>query len=593
MALFWIGLVFFLCAACDFANSQSLLGTSVNILQVPTTASNQQLGRQMAMSYDSNVIIGGSLGQNSVFVFVRGAFGYTQVAILQPMTTFSFDPNQGFFGGVDTDFGGPAVSGNGDVIVVGYSGDRSSVPAGVYTSATVSRAQLATDNQKSDGSVYVFRRSSPGSNSWNLDAYIRDFGSACDVGNCSFGYTVAITADGTTIAANIRNGQSVGSVSTGMIIVYRYIFGQWNKIATLANPFVTQPEGGYAFGSYLSFSPSGSALFAGGGMQSTTFAAVYLNDFTTSIIVRNAGIPVLRGCISNDTNTLFMVSSDFITPNNLFVFKFNGTAYVLYQNVTVSKIARSLPWIACAADASTVFFGSWITPLQGSVFSAELSTSTLQYSLVDNQYSDPSALGAQFGYGVSLAYNGVVAVSAPFTSTRATPYVGTIFVYTPVPKTSAGTVTLGGLVTGSLNVSSTTTIVVNATTPLVVQGALVIDGGSSLSLVTGTSGTFTVITAGSITGSFSSITAQSSNPQEPCASVQSSVYTTTTLTVTVQLNSSCSSLSTGAIIGIAVGASVGGLLLVAGIIILSCYLKKRATMQSNQMIKHQEMNNLR
>lgn len=68
-------------------------------------------------------------------------------------------------------------------------------------------------------------------------------------------------------------------------------------------------------------------------------------------------------------------------------------------------------------------------------------------------------------------------------------------------------------------------------------------------------------------------------------------YGSTSLTVTITVaDSACSSggLSTGAIIGIAVGAGVGGLLLAGAAILFLCLTKKRRDRKINNELQREQ-----
>ena len=54
-------------------------------------------------------------------------------------------------------------------------------------------------------------------------------------------------------------------------------------------------------------------------------------------------------------------------------------------------------------------------------------------------------------------------------------------------------------------------------------------------------------------------------------------------------SSACGTLSTGAIVGIAIGAAVGGVAVVVGIVLLIKYLTSRQDASANSMLRQQQM----
>lgn len=163
----------------------------------------------------------------------------------------------------------------------------------------------------------------------------------------------------------------------------------------------------------------------------------------------------------------------------------------------------------------------------------------------------------------------------------------------------AGSVASSASYAGNLVLDASSTLATQAGVTTTVAGALVIRAGASLVIrgVTGSgsnsnraTSTLVVASAGSITGTFSSVTAV---PADSCqtASVSMSSYTATSLSVTVNVagNPCSGGLSQGAIIGIAVGASVGGLLLAAAIVILFVFWRRRQTASANQEIRMKEL----
>ncbi len=123
------------------------------------------------------------------------------------------------------------------------------------------------------------------------------------------------------------------------------------------------------------------------------------------------------------------------------------------------------------------------------------------------------------------------------------------------------------------------------------SGSVSIDPNASLFLFVVQPGSYVVVAAAVIFGKFRT-TSVSGFPLLPCErAVVQETYTSTTMSVIVSVQSDqCSSaLSTGAIIGIAVAATVGVVLIVLALVLLRWRLNVKRDLKENMKFKEREI----
>jgi len=149
---------------------------------------NSEFGRSVSIDGDTMVVgAPGDIGGGAVYVFVRDMNGWTETARL---VSDNLD---------DMDRFGGSVSIDGDILVVGAVGERSTA-TGVDGDGSIN----APGNPS--GAAYVFARGQDGS--WTQQAYLK----ASNTGaNDNFGYAVAVSGDTVAVSA-----QTEGSNATGI-----------------------------------------------------------------------------------------------------------------------------------------------------------------------------------------------------------------------------------------------------------------------------------------------------------------------------------------------------------------------------------------
>jgi hypothetical protein len=192
-------------------------------------------GVRVATSSDGKtIVVGASLdettGSNTglVYVFDRTGNSFNQVGIL----------NSGIFADASDLFGfSVATSSDGKTIVVGAPADDTAV--------------IDT------GLAYVFERNG---NSFNQVGILT--GSHSTVSEDQFGFSVAISADGKTIAVGAKDDEVPGAnTATGVVYVYDRVINSFNQVGILTGTFSTQA--GDRFGNYVAISADGKKIVVG------------------------------------------------------------------------------------------------------------------------------------------------------------------------------------------------------------------------------------------------------------------------------------------------------------------------------------------
>ncbi len=152
-----------------------------------------------------------------------------------------------------------ALSGDGTRLAVGAHGEASG-------GAGVNPPTQADNSVASSGAVYVFRRKG---NVWSQEAYLK---AASPRANDHFGYRLALSADGVTLAVGAYRDETPGAgvnpaptdagprSASGAVHVFRRGPAGWAYEAFLK---ATNPGGGDEFGMALSLSSSGEVLAVG------------------------------------------------------------------------------------------------------------------------------------------------------------------------------------------------------------------------------------------------------------------------------------------------------------------------------------------
>jgi hypothetical protein len=189
---------------------------------------NDNFGGAVSLSADGRTAVVGTPGADSV----RGAaYVYTWDSTWSQQTKLTADDRE------ENDNLGHsvAVSADGSVALVGAENDDD--PNGV-----------------SSGSAYVFSRTD---GSWSQDAKLfADDGESAE----RFGWSVALSADGSTAAIGCKDDAIDGEFNTGSVYIFEASGGSWSQAQKLT---ADDGSGGAVFGSSVAMDDSGSVLLIG------------------------------------------------------------------------------------------------------------------------------------------------------------------------------------------------------------------------------------------------------------------------------------------------------------------------------------------
>ena len=191
----------------------------------------------------------------AVYVFARRGGAWTQQAYIKASNTGEAG-TEGNFGDGDQFGFSLSISDDGNTVAVGANAEDSS--------AMGMNGNQADNSMQSAGAVYVFARTGA---TWAQQAYVK---SANTAGNVQFGYSVALSADGNTLAAGaFDDGGSSRIVNgpydrmrngSGAVYVFTRAGGAWTQQAYLK---ASNAEGNDSLGVIVSISDDGNTVAAG------------------------------------------------------------------------------------------------------------------------------------------------------------------------------------------------------------------------------------------------------------------------------------------------------------------------------------------
>jgi FG-GAP repeat len=334
------------CTASSEVTALNLMLPAIGKIQKTTEIS---FGNNLAISADGNTLAVNSPTVAGVYVYTKSANGWVQQALVQA-TNPAVNTNAGF--GIAL-----ALSAEGNMLAVGANMEDG-----------------AADNS---GATYIFVRTN---NSWSQQAYVKASNAeAAD----EFGNTVALSADGTTLAVGaavedsnatgINGNQSNNSApSSGAVYVYKLQNNNWIQQAYLKSAVAQAGEqfgGESGFGGkVLSLSADGNSLAVGTG--STSSGSVYVFDSTDAgwsqqAIIQSSVANDFFGrsvSLSSDGNTLSVSANTAGGMGAAYVFVRAGAnwsqqAYLQASNSEVGDtFGRTL---AMSADGNTLVVASY------------------------------------------------------------------------------------------------------------------------------------------------------------------------------------------------------------------------------------------
>ena len=345
-------------------------------------------------------------------------------------------------GGLNDYFGvAVALSRDGKTLVVGAPGEDSST-------ARINGDEN-NNKQPQSGAVYVFEYRD---DKWTQQAYLKASNSSQ---NSKFGYSVALSIDGSTLAIGAPEGEGKKAEKTGTVYIFSRSNNQWREQALLR---ATNAETGDLFGTSVSLDADGTTLAIGApgkdsskassGSNNNTIdsGAIYIWTFNSDgqwqqqqyiepdAIIRLGGFGKVV-TLSSNGNTLAISANKGASTDNAG----EGAIYVLaYQSEkgqwshqqlikAPTPIKESLfgASMALSADGNTLAAGARqeknnTDDHAGAVY-LFTRNSTGQWAPQGTLHA--SNAGSHDEFGSSLAFNGdasLLAVGAPFEDSMAT-----------------------------------------------------------------------------------------------------------------------------------------------------------------------------
>ena len=440
---------------------------SIAYIKASNAKKDDQFGFTVALSGDGNTMAVGSTAEDSaakgingnqtdhsalnagaVYVFVRSGGNWVQQAYVKASNAKAGDQ-----------FGASlALSGDGNTLAVGATGESSS--------ATGVNGNQADTSMSGAGAVYVFARSGA---TWTQQAYVKASNTGEKEDGDQFGYSIAISSDGNTLATGaiaedsaatgINGDQSSNAADgSGAVYVFARSGATWSQQAYV-KPWNTTVRGGL-FGYSVGLSGNGDTMAVGTYDEDRGKGAAYIfartgatwsqqNRLTTS----NAEPGDSLGCsiaISDDGNTVVAGAFDEdsilrgIQPPNegsndaasdvstgaAYVFVRNGTAWTqqAFIKATNTRLNDQFAWaLALSRDGDTLAVGAHLEDsgaigLNGDQENASAEDSGAVYVYARSAakwapvaYVKASNTKASAEFGISLALSGdgkVLAVGA-------------------------------------------------------------------------------------------------------------------------------------------------------------------------------------
>jgi hypothetical protein len=440
---------------------------SIAYLKASNAKKDDQFGFTVALSGDGNTMAVGTTAESSaakgvngnqsdhsalnagaVYVFTRSGGNWVQQAYLKASNAKASDQ-----------FGASlALSGDGNTLAVGATGESSS--------ATGVNGNQADTSMAGSGAVYVFTRSGA---AWSQQAYVKASNTGEKEDGDQFGYSVALSSDGNTLAtgaiaeksaATGINGDQTNKAADGSGAVYVFTRngGTWAQQAYV-KPWNTTVRGAL-FGYSVGLSGNGDTMAVGTYDEDRGKGAVYIfarkdgkwaqqNRLTAS----NAEGGDSLGCaisISDDGNTVVAGAFDEdsllrgIQPPNegsndaasdvstgaAYVFVRNGAAWTqqAFIKATNTRLNDQFAWaLSLSRDGNTLAVGAHLedsgaTGLNGDQEDASAEDSGAVYVYARSgttwtpvAYVKAPNTKASAEFGISLALNAdgkVLAVGA-------------------------------------------------------------------------------------------------------------------------------------------------------------------------------------
>jgi hypothetical protein len=390
-----------------------------------------------------------AVNSGAVYVFVRNGDAWSQQGYIKASNSA-----RGYQFGSSL-----ALSNDGNTMAVGSVGEASS--------ATGIDGNQADTAMPGSGAVYLFTRSG---GAWKQQAYVKASNTGEKSDGDQFGYSVALSGDGSTLASGaisedsaatgINGNQADNAAdSAGAVYVYTRSGDKWSQQAYV-KPWNTTNRGNL-FGYSLGLSGNGNTMAVGAYDEERGKGAAYVfvrNGATWSqqnrLQASNAEDGDSLGCsiaISDDGNTMVAGAFDEdsllrgiqpptegsndsasdVSTGAAYVFVRNGTAWTqqAFIKATNTRLNDQFAWaLSLSRDGNTLAVGAHLedsgaTGLNGDQEDATSEDSGAAYVYVRNGTTwtpasyikgSPAHASAEFGISLALNADGKVLVVGAF-----------------------------------------------------------------------------------------------------------------------------------------------------------------------------------
>ncbi|MBZ5642441.1 MAG: FG-GAP repeat protein [Acidobacteriia bacterium] len=431
---------------------------SIATIKASNAKKDDQFGSAVAISADGNTMAVASTQENSaakgingnqsdvsaigagaVYVFVRNTTGWVQQAYVKSSNSKTKDQ-----------FGSSlALSNDGNTLAVGAAGEASSA-AGVD-------GDQKDASMPGAGAVYVFTRTG---DKWAQQAYVKASNTGEKAVGDQFGYSIALSGDGNTLATGaigessaamgINGNQADNSADgSGAVYVYARNGSTWSQQAYV-KPWNTTVRGGL-FGYSVALSGNGNTLAAGAYDEDRGRGAAYIftrngttwmqqNRLTSinaeqgdslgcSMAISEDGNTVVAGAFDEDsllrgiqppTEGSNDATSD-VSTGAAYVFVHNGNAWSqqAFIKATNTRLNDQFAWaLTLSRDGNTLAVGAHLEDSGSSALNGNQEDSTAEDSGAVYVYARTGAAWAPVSYvkapiprsaaefGISLALSG-------------------------------------------------------------------------------------------------------------------------------------------------------------------------------------------
>jgi hypothetical protein len=401
------------CTDSNVVSFTSTLVDGIGYLKASNTGAGDWFGTSVALSADGTTLAVGAYGEDSsatgiggdeadnsagasgaVYLFSNASGSWAQTAYLKASNTGAYD-----------DFGySLALSADGATLAVGAPEEDSS--------ATGIGGDEADNSANASGAVYLFSNSS---GSWAQTAYVK--ASNTDAGDL-FGRSVALTADGTTLAVGAPwedssatgfGGDEADNTATqsGAVYLFSNTSGSWAQSAYLK---ASNTDAGDWFGYHLALSADGATLAVGAYGEDSSATGIN-GDETDNTATNSGAVYLFSNTSGNWSQTAYLKASNTDAGD--------AFGYHLALLADGATLAVGAPWEDSSATGIGGNEADNTADYSGAVYLfSNSSGSWVQSAYVKASNTDAGDL---FGRSVALSADGAtLAVEAPYEESSAT-----------------------------------------------------------------------------------------------------------------------------------------------------------------------------